>query len=200
MKHAPRFMLLLLLGATGCATKAQTHFYLVPDPRGHVGEVTVTNETGSATLRKANETVAAPRRDAAFSAPREAAAQEIQTKFAAAFGMMPPPPKEFSVYFESGSSDAAPESVAVLEQALAEARQRDSRDISVNGHADRTGDSAANMKLSLERAQKVRDLLVKEGIRPEYLSIEYYGESKPAVPTAKGASEPKNRRVEVVVR
>ena len=204
----------LLLVMLGDAAYPQASFYLVPDPEGKVGEVTVTNTAGSATLTKANETVAAPSGDKPFSASRVATTEEIQTKFGDALAVMPPPPKGFNIYFESGSSSPNAESKGVVEQVLAEVKQRDSRDVSVNGHTDRSGDAAFNMRLSLDRAKKVRELLVekgirpktikellvKKGIRPEYISIKYYGESKPVVPTADNVSEPKNRRVEVVVR
>ena len=56
------------------------------------------------------------------------------------------------------------------------------------------------MNLSLERANEVRRMLVDQGVSAEYLNIEYYGESKPLVQTEDNVSEPKNRRVEVVVR
>jgi len=200
MKNPGIAVLILLFVAGGCATAPQTSFYLVPDPEGHVGEVTVTNKAGSATLNKANETVAAPREDKAFTASREASSEEIQTKFGAALSVMPPAPKGFSIYFESGSSNVSADSKAVMDQVLAESKKRDSRDISLNGHTDRVGDSASNMKLSMDRANKVKGLLLKQGINPEYISIEYYGESKPVVPTADNVSEPKNRRVEAVVR
>lgn len=201
MKYANLIVALILLcvGA-GCATKRQTSFYLVPDPEGHVGQVTVTNQAASVTLNKANETVATPRADKAFSESRVATNDEIQAKFADALAIVPPSPKGFSIYFDSGSSNVSTESKPILEQVLAEVRQRDSHDISLNGHTDRTGEDAANMKLSLDRANAVKTLLVEQGIPAENLTIEYYGESKPVVPTEDNVDEPKNRRVEVVVR
>lgn len=194
------FAALLFAIAAGCATKPQASFYLVPDPEGHVGEVTVSNQAASVTLNKANETVAAPREDKAFSESRVATSEEIQGKFADALAIVPPPPRGFSIYFDSGSSNVNAESRPILEQVLAETRQRDSHDISLNGHTDRTGEADTNMKLSLDRANAVKALLVEQGIKPEYMTIEYYGESKPVVPTEDNVDEPKNRRVEVVVR
>ena len=45
-----------------------------------------------------------------------------------------------------------------LELVLAEIKKRDSRDISINGHTDTTGDAKYNMKLSLDRATKDKRL------------------------------------------
>ncbi len=200
MKYASLSVLVLIGLVTGCATTPQTTFYLVPDPDGHVGEVTVKNEAASVTLNKANETVAAESADTAFSASRVATADEIQAKFGEALALVPPAPKGFDIYFDSDSSNVNVASVPVVDQVLAEMRARGSRDISLNGHTDRTGDDAYNMRLSLERANTVRKLLLERGVPAEDMTIEYYGESKPVVPTADNVSEPKNRRVEVVVR
>lgn len=200
MRNASLVVLVLLLVTVGCATTPKASFYLVPDPEGKVGEVTVKNQAATVTLSKANETVAAPREDKPFTASREATSEEIQTKFGDALAIMPPPPRGFVIYFDSGSSEINAASKPLFEQVLAEVKKRDSRDISLNGHTDRAGEDALNMKLSMDRANRVKDLLVKQGIKPEYLSIEYYGESKPIVPTADNVHEPKNRRVEVVVR
>lgn len=200
MKYTFCVMLTLAVLTAGCATKPKASFYLVPDPEGKVGEVTVTNKAGSVTLNKANETVGAPSEDKAFLPSRQADSGEIQTKFGEALTLMPPPPKGFNIYFDTGSSNVNKESKGIVEQVLEESKKRDSRDISLNGHTDRLGDAAVNMRLSLDRAKKVKELLLKQGVREEYISIEYYGESKPIVPTADNVSEPKNRRVEVVVR
>lgn len=200
MKHTLLLAIPLLVLAAGCATTPEASFYLVPDPDGKVGEVTVTNDAGTVVLSQANETVDAPSQDKALTAPREAGSEEIQAKFGETLSIMPPPPKGFNVYFGSGSSQIDAESAGIAEQVMAEVKIRDSRDISLNGHTDRVGDNASNMKLSLERADTVKKLLLEAGILPEYIQIEYYGESKPVVKTEDEVDEPLNRRVEVVVR
>ncbi|HQE81491.1 MAG TPA: OmpA family protein [Candidatus Hydrogenedentes bacterium] len=200
MKCANVMVLILLCVAAGCAKTPRANFYLVPDPEGRVGEVTVTNQAASVTLNKANETVAAMRVDQAFKESRMATSEEIETKFGDALALVPPPPKGFNIYFHTDSSKVDADSLPMFEQVLAEVRQRDSHDISLNGHTDRTGEADWNMKLSLERANAVKVLLVEQGVSADYLTIEYYGESKPVIPTEDNVSEPKNRRVEVVVR
>ncbi len=184
----------------GCATTPQARFYLVPDPEGKVGEVTLTNKAGSVVLNKANETVDAPGGDQAFTDARQADTKEIEETFGDAFMVMPLPPRGFNIYFDSGSAKIKPASEGLVAEVLAEDRKRDSRDVSLNGHTDRVGDKAANMELSLRRADTVKTLLMKAGVLEEYIQIEYYGESKPIVPTKDNVDEPLNRRVEVVVR
>jgi len=184
----------------GCATTPQARIYLVPDPEGNVGEVEVTNEADSIVLKKANETVDAPNASESFSPVRQATEIEIQEKFGDALGAMPPAPRGFNIYFDSGSARINADSQGVVSEIMAEVKARDSRDISLNGHTDRVGDSKSNMALSLKRSDTVKELLLTAGVVPEYIQIEYYGESKPVVPTEDNVDEPLNRRVEVVVR
>ncbi len=200
MKHACLSSFVFCVLLAGCATTPQARFYLVPDPEGKVGEVTLSNEADSIVLNQANEAVDAPSGTEAFSASRQADSAEIETKFGEAFSVMPPQPKGFNIYFDSGSAKINAESQGIAEEVMAEVKRRDSRDISLNGHTDRVGDKASNMELSLRRANTVKEALLEAGVLPEYIQIEYYGESKPIKPTEDDVDEPLNRRVEVVVR
>lgn len=200
MKPIYLFLTAVAFLAAGCATTPAARFYLVPDPEGHVGEVTVTNQADTVVLNKANENVDAPSDSEAFTPSREAGAEEIQHTFGNALAVMPPPPKGFNIYFDSASAAIKADSVGVVDEVMAEVKKRDSRDISLNGHTDRVGDNKTNMELSLKRADSVKELLLKAGIKPDYIQVEYYGESKPIVPTEDEVAEPRNRRVEVVVR
>jgi len=191
--------LLLSAALTGCAA-TKTRFYLVPDPTGHVGEVTVSNAAGSVTLNEARESAEVARRSKAPSTPQRAADGEIERTFAAALAAMPAPPQTFVLYFATASSALDGAATGVLDKIVGEIDERDSRDVSVNGHTDLVGDDASNMQLSHDRANVVRDALVNRGVPAESLSIEFYGKTHPRVPTPDDVSEPTNRRVEVVVR
>ena len=54
--------------------------------------------------------------------------------------------------------------------------------VSVNGHTDDVGTPEYNQKLSLRRAQAVRDYLVQAGLPPGILSVTGHGKSRPLVP------------------
>jgi hypothetical protein len=43
------------------------------------------------------------------------------------------------------------------------------------GHADIIGDNQSNLRLGLSRAEKIRDLLVKQGVRPEQVALSSQG-------------------------
>jgi outer membrane protein OmpA-like peptidoglycan-associated protein len=67
----------------------------------------------------------------------------------------------------------------------------------VIGHADRAGDEEQNLVLSRRRAAVVRDYLIARGVPAGIIRVEARGEVEPAVPTADGVSEIRNRRVEI---
>lgn len=71
--------------------------------------------------------------------------------------------------------------------------------VRIEGHTDDTGKRENNIKLSQQRADAVKEYLIKEGIRPELLEAIGYGPDKPisSNKTAKGREQ--NRRVEFVI-
>jgi outer membrane protein OmpA-like peptidoglycan-associated protein len=56
------------------------------------------------------------------------------------------------------------------------------------------------MALSLRRADSVRSSLISGGVSADKITVAGRGESEPAVPTADGVREPKNRRVEIILQ
>ncbi|MCX7958017.1 MAG: OmpA family protein [Deltaproteobacteria bacterium] len=71
--------------------------------------------------------------------------------------------------------------------------------VRIEGHTDDTGNREKNIRLSQERADAVKDYLIKQGIRSEILEAVGYGPDKPisSNKTAKGREQ--NRRVEFVI-
>ncbi len=77
---------------------------------------------------------------------------------------------------------------------------REFKDVSfeISGYTDSRGSDEYNDALSLRRANEIKDLLVKEGFKPEQLVTVGYGERRLQVPNAKTEEEhAQNRRVEV---
>jgi OOP family OmpA-OmpF porin len=73
-------------------------------------------------------------------------------------------------------------------------------EVQVTGHTDRVGSVADNAQLSLQRAEAVRAMLIQRGINSSFLRAVGRGEREPLIPTADQQAEPRNRRVEVIVR
>ena len=68
----------------------------------------------------------------------------------------------------------------------------------VVGHADAAGPAAYNEALSWRRAETVAAEIRRYGVDPVVLAVEGRGEREPAVATADGVPEPRNRRAEIV--
>jgi len=68
---------------------------------------------------------------------------------------------------------------------------------SIEGHTDNVGSPKVNKKLSLDRANAVRNALIEKGINPQNLVAKGFGSSKPIASnkTAKGRAQ--NRRTEI---
>jgi outer membrane protein OmpA-like peptidoglycan-associated protein len=64
----------------------------------------------------------------------------------------------------------------------------------VVGHTDTSGSAAYNVRLSERRAKAVADALVGGGVPQTALSVDWKGETQPAVDTGPNVKEPLNRR------
>jgi outer membrane protein OmpA-like peptidoglycan-associated protein len=68
------------------------------------------------------------------------------------------------------------------------------------GHTDRVGTRENNFRLGLERAKLIQKLLISKGIDPNIISVASHGEDNPLVKTDDEVPEPRNRRVEIIIR
>jgi outer membrane protein OmpA-like peptidoglycan-associated protein len=71
--------------------------------------------------------------------------------------------------------------------------------IEVEGHTDSVGGDEYNMKLSENRANAVREFLVSQGLRPDGITAQGFGKTKPVADNGTAAGRQMNRRVELVV-
>ncbi len=69
--------------------------------------------------------------------------------------------------------------------------------IELVGHSDSTGPEAANLALSLTRAQRVADYLVARGVDSERLLVSAAGSAEPIADDATRLGRERNRRVEL---
>ena len=113
---------------------------------------------------------------------------------------LPPRPKSYTLYFKSGGTDLTDESQPVLEALLKDAEEREQADVQVVGHTDTLGPASGNDTLSQERAEAVRDRLIGLKISPDRIRASGRGERELLVPTDDNKDEPRNRRVQVIVR
>jgi outer membrane protein OmpA-like peptidoglycan-associated protein len=177
----------------------QSVFLLIPDPEGKVGQITVTNRTGTQVVDQHHHASTVRSADHAPSPPSTLEEKEIQRIFGEALAAQPAGPARFILYFKEDSEELTPESEALLSEVFRTMRDRGALDISVIGHTDTIGTRDYNYQLSLRRARKVADLLVLQGVDRNILDIESHGEDNLLVKTGDQVREPRNRRVEITV-
>ncbi len=102
-----------------------------------------------------------------------------------------------TVKFETGKAILKVESNGLLDEIAATLRSRpDILLVEIGGHTDDQGADAANVTLSQNRANAVRDYLVAKGITASRLTSMGYGEAKPIAPNRMESGRALNRRVE----
>jgi outer membrane protein OmpA-like peptidoglycan-associated protein len=127
-------------------------------------------------------------------------AAEVDSRFGRAVAARPARPTSYTLYFVEGSEELTAESAQVVDTVLTAVTRRPVPDIVVVGHADGQGNDELNDALSLRRAESIRRELLRRGVAAENVQAIGRGKRVPAVPGSEGRAEPRNRRVEIVVR
>jgi OmpA-OmpF porin, OOP family len=194
MRHLGLLLALALIA--GCAQR-QALFVVLPEEGGKVGAITVNDGKQSVVLDKA---YAASELKSGEAKPAEVKAEEVQQTFGAAIGARPILPQRFRLYFVAGSNQLTAESEPLYRAVFEDIKRRPVYQVEVIGFTDTTGTQELNQRLSLQRAQAIRDLLVKDGIAAPAISTAGRGKLDPEVKTADQVDEPRNRRVVITVR
>ena len=180
-------LFLLLLG--GCAP---THsVILVPDPDGHVGKVEVATTGGSQLLEKPGDMTRVSGPTAPPSPVTTADPTFIATTFADALAVEPLPAEKFILFFETGKTALAQQSQATIATIVDAIKRRGAISIAISGHTDATGSAQLNEKLAHERAELVKDLLLRNGVSPDRVTVSSHGSGNPLVPAPDGVADEK---------
>ena len=102
------------------------------------------------------------------------------------------------IYFDFDNSKLSQVSKNTLFNFLDKNKKKLSRYI-IFGHTDTKGSSKYNMKLSIKRAESVKEVLLDQGIAPDDISILGKGENELAIDTPDNTKHPANRRAEVKI-
>jgi hypothetical protein len=108
-------------------------------------------------------------------------------------------PGQYVVFFDSDEAMLTPDGAQVVAQAAQEYQETGAARIVVTGHTDTAGSAAYNMELSQRRAEVVANELIRRGVSATDIATLGRGEEDLLVPTADGVSEPRNRRVEILI-
>lgn len=189
------FVTIAVLAAalSGCASKDL--FVVLPHEDGTVGSVVVHQNGNDTVLDKANAAVKAGD-DKAFAI----AGSDVNKRFAAVLGTLPPPARSFTLYFREGTAILEAESQPTMEAMYKDVAARSAGEIMVIGHTDTVGKVSDNDQLAYLRALTISDFLVENGIAKDKVISAGRGERELLVPTEDETREPRNRRVEISVR
>ena len=125
---------------------------------------------------------------------------EVEKNIGEALATLPPEPISFTLYFEEGSTVVVEDSKSTMLELFAEVAKRQAVEVQVTGHTDTVGRESDNDRLSGERAQAVKEMLIAQGLKSTFIRVVGRGERELLVPTPDNVREPRNRRVEVIVR
>jgi outer membrane protein OmpA-like peptidoglycan-associated protein len=173
---------------------------LVHDADGKVGKITVTTKGGVQTLAVADTVVSVIGFEKSPSDPQAIDQSQIDSLFSDSIKAVPTEPVSFLLYFLNDSTELTAESKSYIPEVLSLVNKREFYEISIIGHTDTTGSDEYDMRLSSARAESVRETLVSRGIRYGRIELRYHGKRHPLIPTGDNVREPRNRRVEVIVK
>ena len=104
------------------------------------------------------------------------------------------------ISFDVGSAAIKPQLRAVLDPFVSSLQGDPSAQITIVGHTDSTGSDAFNNKLSIERADSVRDYIVTRRVAAGRDATAGRGDREPIADNNTEAGRAKNRRVEIFLR
>ncbi|MFT4045952.1 MAG: OmpA family protein [Solimonas sp.] len=104
------------------------------------------------------------------------------------------------VSFDLNSAQLRPEALDTYAKIANILKSYDQTVIHVVGHTDTTGSDEYNLRLSASRASTVASYLSSLGVPSQRIRQEGRGEREPLVRTADNVNEPRNRRVDIVIK
>jgi len=177
--------------------KAPELFAVLPARDGHVGAIVV---RGPGSEKVINEAYASVSINGSTQTNGSLSQAQVREMFGSTIEALPGSPASFTLYFLEGKDELTPESRSELDNVFSELKRRPLPDIVVIGHTDTVGSLEFNDKLSLARAERMREMLISLGLPAERIQAAGRGKRELLIPTEENISEPRNRRVEISVR
>jgi outer membrane protein OmpA-like peptidoglycan-associated protein len=118
---------------------------------------------------------------------------------------LPPPPVKKKivlrgVHFDFDKANVRSDSVPILREAASTLKENPAISVIVEGHTDSQGTEEYNQKLSVRRAQAVKDYLETLGVAASRMTVRGKGESQPVASNDTEDGRAENRRVELLVQ
>ena len=105
-----------------------------------------------------------------------------------------------SISFDTGRATIARRSEALLGRVADKINANPRvRRVRIEGHTDDVGSAKKNQELSQERAEAVRDFLIRKGVDPDRLQAVGFGNTRPLETHRNAEARAKNRRVDFII-
>jgi OOP family OmpA-OmpF porin len=109
-------------------------------------------------------------------------------------------PSPYTIYFAWDSDVVTAAGDVAVDNAIAAAAKMGLSEYAVTGYTDTSGSADYNLRLSLRRANSVKEAMMARGVPEENISVAGRGESDLAVPTPDGVREQANRRAVIIIQ
>jgi outer membrane protein OmpA-like peptidoglycan-associated protein len=193
-----QYLMILMFAWQLTACGGKELIVLLPDEDGRAGQVSVGVKRNQVVLDSPYESAEI----GVWGETKEGtiSEEEVQSVFSGALSAQPEASKVFVLQYDLGSPIISSEYKPVLEALFAEVAARKAVEVQITGHTDRVGSTETNDRLSLERAERIKNFLLEQGLKARFIRAVGRGEREPAIFTEDNVPEPRNRRVEVIVR
>jgi outer membrane protein OmpA-like peptidoglycan-associated protein len=141
----------------------------------------------------------APLSETTLRAPIPSAVAELSQFLDGAGGE---PSKGFTLSdlnFELGTTNLTPGSLTTLEGVARVLAAHPGAQIRLEGHTDALGLPEANERLSLQRANAVKEALVARGVAADSITTLGFGQDQPLAPNDTAEGRARNRRIELII-
>ena len=183
--------------AISCSSK-KTLIVLLPDDNNSQGKLAIGQGDRMTVI---DSPMTAAEVDAQGRVEKKAISQaEVDKIFAEVLAALPPKQISFILYFEEGSTEVLEGSKNTLSELFEEVSKRQAVEVQVTGHTDTFGREADNDRLSTERMQTIKEMFIKRGLQASFIRAVGRGERELLIQTPDNVREPRNRRVQVIVR
>lgn len=189
---------LILLSTLSLCACSSSRVILLENNKDH-NAIVISTKSGELTLDQANTYTDI----GALSAPttvKKISTEELNKTYGEFIATAPKAPISFLLYFEPGGTMLTTKSKKLFPEISRAIQARVPCDVNIIGHADRTGSKQYNIDLSLDRAKRVEKWIREQHLGISSIIVESYGEEDPLIPTKDGVPEPRNRRVEILIR
>ena len=104
------------------------------------------------------------------------------------------------VLFATGKADLMPGAMSTIIRLAQFMKQYPEKKLQIEGHTDSTGSASLNLRLSEDRANAVRNVLLAEGVSIQRIQTIGYSMSRPVATNDTVEGRQRNRRVEIVIQ